>query len=39
MASYVNAHGLLEQQRRAAKAAGTRGPRTFVSPSGPLTLC
>ena len=31
MASYVNTHGLLEQRRRAAKAAGTRGPRTFVS--------
>ena len=32
MASYVNTHGLLEQRRRAAKAAGSRGPRTFVSP-------
>ena len=31
MAAYVNTHGLLEQRRRAAKAGGKRGPRTFVS--------
>ena len=32
LSTYVNTHGLLEQRRRAAKAAGKRGPRTFVSP-------